>query len=211
MQPDYGAPAPQPPQPAQSNYDFITNPQQYKPKRSLPTGGSKLSRILVVAVGLIILIIAFTVIKGLVSGGGNKAALLHVAQNQQELIHLSTAAAQLQTISADNKNFALTTQLVLTSQKGQLLAYLKQQKQKIDVKQLNLKVSATLDTQLANAAASSTYDATFADVMKSQLIAYQSALKVAYSQTAGANGRKLLNEDYTSARLLLQQLSPASQ
>jgi hypothetical protein len=203
QQPSYGAP--QPPV-AQPNYDFIVNPQPALRKIPL-AGGSMLSRILVVGVGLIVLIIAFSIIKGLVSGGGNSAALLHVAQDQQAILHLTTAAAQQQGISGTNLNFAVTSNLVITSEKSQLLSYVTKQHQKISQKQLILKVKSSLDTQLTNAAAASTYDLTFQDIMKSQLADYQSALKFAYKQTTGVNGRKLLTADYNSAVLLTQQLS----
>ncbi len=202
MQPQYGAPAP-----IQPNYDFIVNPQQ--PPRRGPSfgGGSLLSRILIVGGGLILLIIVFSIIKGLLSGGGNQAAMLHVAQDQQEIKHLTTAALLVPSISATNKNFAITANLVMTSQKSQLLKYLAIQHQKISLKQLDLKVSPTLDTQLATAAAASTYDSTFKDVMNSQLTDYLAALKLAYQQTKGTHGRQLLQDDYKSAVLLQQQLT----
>jgi hypothetical protein len=203
QQPNYGAPQPPVGQP---NYDFIVNPQGAPHKLPL-AGGSMLSRILVVGVGLIVLIVAFSIIKGLISGGGNSAALLHVAQDQQAILHLTTAAAQQQGISSTNLNFAVTSNLVITSEKSQLLGYVTKQHQKISKKQLILKVKPALDTQLATAAAASTYDLTFQDIMKSQLDDYQSALKFAYKQTNGAIGRKLLTDDYNSAVLLTRQLS----
>lgn len=206
QQPSYGAPEPPVVQP---NYDFIVNPQA-APRKLPLRGGSMLSRILVVGVGLIVLIVAFTIIKGLISGGGNSAALLHVAQDQQAILHLTTAAAQQQGISNTNLNFAVTSNLVITSEKSELLSYVSKQHQKISRKQLILKVKPSLDTQLTNAAAASTYDTTFQDIMKSQLADYQSALKLAYKETTGANGRKLLTADYNSAVLLTQQLTAAN-
>lgn len=203
QQPSYGAPQPPVVQP---NYDFIVNPQP-TPRKLPLAGGSMLGRILVVGVGLIVLIIAFSIIKGLISGGSNSAALLHVAQDQEAILHLTTAAAQQQGISSTNLNFAVTSNLVITSEKTQLLSYATKLHQKISIKQLILKVKPSLDTQLANAAAASTYDLTFQDIMKSQLADYQSALKFAYNQTTGVNGRKLLTDDYNSAVLLTQQLS----
>ncbi len=203
QQPSYGAPQPPVVQP---NYDFIVNPQP-TPRKLPLAGGSMLGRILVVGVGLIVLIIAFSIIKGLISGGSNSAALLHVAQDQEAILHLTTAATQQQGISGTNLNFAVTSNLVIASEKTQLLSYATKLHQKISKKQLILKVKPSLDTQLANAAAASTYDLTFQDIMKSQLADYQSALKFAYNQTTGVNGRKLLTDDYNSAVLLTQQLS----
>jgi len=166
------------------------------------------SRVLVVGIGLVVLIILFVFIKGLLSGGGNKEAMLHVVQDQQEIIHLTKGAGQQQTISEANKNFAVTAQLSITSQQSQLKKYLiKQEHLKLNLKDINLKVSSTLDTNLANAAAASTYDSTFRDIMKAQLANYKTALSIAYKQTPGPNGQKLLKDDYTSASLLLEQLT----
>lgn len=204
QQPVYGAPAPPPIQP---DYDFIINPEQPGRRRPSLGGGSMLSRILIVGVGLIILITAFSIIKGVLGGGGNKAAMLHVAQDQQEIIHLTTPAIQIPNISTANKDFAVSANLVVTSQQSQLVTYLQKQHQKIPLSQLNLKVSPTLDTSLKMAAASSTYDQTFKDIMNSQLTDYESALKLAYSQTTGPIGRTLIKEAYNSATLLQQQLT----
>ena len=168
-----------------------------------------IKRILIVGVGLIVLIIAFVIIKGLVSGGGNSAAMLIVVQDQQELIHLSTAAAIQPNISSSNKNFALTTQLVITSEQSQLRTYLAKQGQKITLKQRNLKISSAIDSQLTSAITSNSYDTTFQSVMKSQLTNYATALQVAYKQSPGTNARKLLTSQYNSAVLLQQQLSTA--
>lgn len=196
-----------PPQPpvVQPNYDFITNPGQ--PRRAPVLGGNSMrTRVLIVAVGLIILIIAFTIVKGLLTGGGNKAAMLVVAQDQQALIHLSTGASTQTAISTSNKNSATTTKAVLTSQQSQLLIYLKKQKQSVPEAKLGLKISSRVDKQLADALASSTYDTTYHDVVKSQLTDYGLAIQAAYKVTPGPIARKLLDAEYNSAVLLQKQL-----
>ena len=166
-----------------------------------------LSRTLIVGAGLVILLIAFVIIKSILVGGGNGAALLTVAQDQQAIVHLTTSASQQPGISSDNLNFAVTSRLVILSQQQQLLTYAKKQSQKISPKQLALKVKPSIDAQLVTAAAATTYDSTFDNIMKSQLTDYQSALQLAYKQTKGTNGRNLLSTEYSSATLLLQQLS----
>jgi hypothetical protein len=206
QQPYYGPPAaPQPTQ--QPNYDFIVNPNQPVHNRSVGGPSSMIGRILVVGGGLIVLIIAFVIIKGLLSGGGNAAAMLGVVQDQQELIHLASGAAMQQTISTTNKNFAITTQLAITSEQTQLLTYLAAQHQKISMTQQSLKISSATDTELTNSLAASTYDQTFQQVLQSELTNYGSALKLAYKQTSGPKGRKLLTDEYKTASLLQQQLA----
>lgn len=202
QQPYYGPPQPTAVQP---NYDFITNPGQ--PRRAPALGGGSMrNRILIVAVGLIVLITAFTIVKGVVGGGGNKAAMLVVVQNQQALIHLSTDAAAQTAISTINKNSATTTKAVLTSQQAQLLTYLKKQKQTVPEAKIGLKISSRVDKQLTDALASSTYDTTYHDVIKSQLTDYGLAIRAAYRVSPGLNARNLLNAEYDSVVLLQKQL-----
>lgn len=193
----------------QPNYDFITNPS-LPPKRTPSIGGSMLSRILITGVGLLILLILFIFIKGIVTGGGNKAAMLNVVQYQQQIIHVTTVAGQEQSISAANKTAVVSTGLVITSQQAELLQYLSSTGQKITLKQKNLKVSTKLDKQLTDSLASGTYDSTLQSILSSELTNYSSALKLATAQTGGPKGKKLLNNDYTSANLLLTQLQQAS-
>lgn len=82
---------------------------------------------------------------------------------------------------------------------------------KVKTKTLGLKINTMTDQQLTAAATNSTYDATFKQIMQTQLTDYQTAIKQAYQQTAGAKGRKLLNDDYKASQLLLTQLnSPSS-
>ena len=202
QQPYYGPPQPPVVQP---NYDFITNPSQ--PGRApVLGGGSMRKRILVVAAGLVILLVAFSIIKSILSSGGNEAALLLVAQDQQALIHITTGAGAQPAIAIANKNSATTTKAVLTSQQSQLLSYLKKHKQTVFEVKLGLKISPRVDKQLADALASSTYDTTYHDIIKSQLTDYGLAIKAAYRATTGPNARKLLNAEYDSAVLLQKQL-----
>lgn len=205
MQPQQPYQVPPPQQPA-PNYDFILSPAA-PPKRRPLGGGSMLSRLLLVGGILVVLMIVFVVIKNLASGPSNYPVLLTVAQDQQELIHLSTAAGQQQTLATAAKNFATTAQFGLTSQQAQFTDYLKKNGHHVPAKTLNLKISKTTDDQLAAAASAGTYGQTFKEVMQSQLTTYSQDLKRAYAQTTGRKGRQLLSNDYDAAQLLLQQLS----
>lgn len=204
----------QPPSAAQPQaYDFIINPEKPPTKRTLlPGGNSLLMRVVVVAAGFIILIVAFNVIKALVSGPSNLPSMVTVAQDQQELIHIATAANQQQSnLSISNKNFVATAQISLTSAQSQLLTYLKTNGKKVSPKILNLKISTTTDAQLAASQTAATYDQTLHDIMKTKLTSYKNDLRHSYQLTKGKKGRALLSSDYDQAQLLLVQLdSPAS-
>ena len=207
QQPYYG-----PPQPSGSPYDFIVNPG-VAPKRSrLPGGNSVLARSLLVLGGILVLLVIFIVVKNLLLVDSTNTPLLVAAvSQQQELIHLSSKAVLEPTIEPTTKNFALTTQLTLTSQQQQLLAYLKGQGHKIAPKQLANQVSLATDQQLAAAASASTYDATFRQIMQTDLTTYKQTLQQAFAKTSGDAGRTLINKDYDSAQLLLQQLNPTKE
>lgn len=204
------SPAP-PPQPHE--YEFIVNPN--KPSRRnlnlMPTGASLPVRVAVIGGGLFALLVIFLIIKGLLSGGGNTQALITVAQDQQQMIHLATNAGQQTGLSITNQNFAVTAQTTLTSAQTQLVTYLKTNGHKVGAKTLSLKVSTNLDQELTTAAGNSTYDSTFRETMQTQLNDYQQALRTAYQQTKGPKGRKLLSDQFKGAQLLKQQLNaPAS-
>lgn len=194
-------------------YEFITNPGQPPRRRFnlLPSGAGLPLRIAIVGGALLVLLILFVIIKGLVSGGGNTDALVNVARQQQQIIHLVDNTDQQQTpLSAANQNFAVTAQATLTSAQSQLVTYLANNGHKVKPKTLELTVSATLDEQLKTAAGNSTYNATFKEIMQNQLQDYQQALRTAYAQTSGPKGRKLLSDQFNGSKLLLQQLNQPS-
>ena len=206
QQPNYG-----PSQPGANPYDFIVNPGAVPSRSRLPGGNSVISRLLIVVGGIFILLIIFMVVKNLVLVDSTNAPLLISAANQQqELIHLSGKAILEPTLEATTKNFALTTQLTLVSQQQQLLVYLQNQGHKITPKQLVAQVSLATDQQLAASVAASTYDSTFRQIMQTKLTSYKQTLQQAYTKTSGSAGRALINKDYASSQLLLQQLNPAT-
>ena len=211
-------PADVPPAQQGPNYNFIMEPPKPERRSLLPTNSGPAIRIALILGGVLVVFVIFAVIKSLLfSSGGNKQALITVAQDQQAIIHIVTNATtgtqgqQPAVLSASNQSFAITTQLKINSAQTQLLTYLKANHVKASTKVLGLKVDAATDQQLSAAAANSTYDSTFQQVMQAKLNDYQSALDAAYKQTSGPNGRKLIKQEFQGAQLLLTQLnSPAS-
>jgi hypothetical protein len=211
-------PAPEQPsaqQPQQQPYDFIMNPEQPQaPKQKLPglsPNSSLLQRLLLLGGGLVVLIIIIAIARSLLSPGTDYTGYVSVAQQQQELLHILSPEddTTFQNLSANNQNFVATASLSLSSAQSQLIQYLGRNGQKVETKQLNLKLNAQTDQQLANAATAGTYDQTFSDVMKSELEQYVNTLVTTYKQATGKNGRALLNDQYCQAQLLRKQLDPA--
>jgi hypothetical protein len=204
---------PQPPaNPPGSPYDFMTmNPEKPSRKFSLPGGSSLASRALVIGGGLLMLFIIFAILKSLFGSGSDFTPFISVAQDQQELVHLTTAATQQQGISTASQNFAATTQLTIGSAQANLIKYLATNHKKVSSKVLILKVSASTDSQLQAAIAATTYDETFQQVMKNELGTYMKDMQQVYNQTKGKKGRTLLRTDYQQAQLLLTQLNEPRQ
>lgn len=206
QQPPYGA------QPNSDPYDFIVNPGTAPRRSLLPGGGSVVGRVVIIVGSALLLLILFVIVKNLLLvDTTNTPLLFNIAGQQQELIHLTNKATAAPLLEGTTNNFALTSQLALTSQQQQLLTYLKTNGHKLAAKELNLQISAITDQQLAASVAASTYDATFRQVMQTKLTTYEQTLQQAYAKTTGPEGRILLKSAYTTAQLLLQQLKPLGQ
>ena len=206
--PSYGPPtqAPASTDPT-STYDFIMNPEQPKRPSVFNFGGSSAGlRIALVVGGLFLLLILFIGFKNVLAGSNKSIpSLVGVVQDQQELSHLAADGAQ-NASSGNLKNFAVTAQASLQSEKSDLLTYLLNNHRKVSVKEQNLKVSKSTDDQLSTALTTSSYDPTFKQIMQTKLSSYKQDLSAAYNQTKGPKGKALLKADYDSTSLLLKQL-----
>lgn len=197
----------QPQQPQPNNYDFIMNPAT--PSRPPLLGGNALlKRLLIVLGGLFILAIIAAVLAQVLgggSGGFNKTAMLGIAQDQTQIIHLATDGVDNSTTAA-NKNFSISAQLSITSQQTDFLKYTASHGLKPKAKALALKQNADVDTQLTSAKSSSTYDSTYSTVMKDALNTYKTDLTSAYDK-ADSQGKAILKANFDAANLLLTQLT----
>lgn len=207
MPPDYPQQTP-PSHPA--SYDFIMNPAAPPKKPLLPSGSNLAVRIGLVAGGLLVLLILFSIVKSLVVQSPDLTGFVVIAQDQQELIHLvsNTASNGQSGLSSNNKNLAATAQLSLSSNQSRVLQYLAANHKKVRSKDLNLKLSSTLDNQLANAQTAGTYDSTFQSIIASQLKTYISDLSSTYRSSSAKQqkGRALLKSLYAQASLLQNQV-----
>jgi len=181
---------------------------------SLPGANASLPiRILLGTAGVVALLIIFVILKGFFGGGPDLTAFVTVAQDQQELLHLTgnIPQEQQQGLSVASQNFAATAQAAVNSSQAALIQYIANNGTKIKTKDLNRKVSSSVDNQLQAAIAASTYDQTFQQIMQAQLTTYMHDLSRAYDQTKGPKGRALLSGDYKQAQLLTTQLTQSGQ
>lgn len=194
--------------PTQQLYDFIVNPEPAPRESRIPGGNSKIVRIMIVLGGLLILFVLFSFVKGLIGGGSNTPYLLKVTQDQQQLIHLTTNASKENSLSEENANFAITTNLSIASSQTELITYMAKNGKKIKKKELLLMIDPQTDAQLTASVASNSYNQTFREVMKQSLNTYMSDLQRAFAKTKGKNGQALLTTNYDQAKLLLTKLEP---
>ncbi|HVS58403.1 MAG TPA: hypothetical protein VHD60_01540 [Candidatus Saccharimonadales bacterium] len=218
QQPYYGPPqmpasAPSPTPQGQDPYGFIMDPGK-PPRRGLGSllgGGAPKQRLVLlggtIAVVLILIIIVASALSG---GGGNSAPYIKVAQDQTEIARVAGLATHQQTgIAQATQNFALTTQLSLTSDRQQLVSYLQKHGVKVSDKTLTALQNSQTDQQLSAALDTNSYDSTFLGLMKTDLGKYQTTLKTAYAASNSATTRQLLNDEYANTTLLLKQLATA--
>lgn len=207
-----------PPLPVASNdghtghnpYDFIMNPNSAKPIRGGALGGDVfLKRIGLLVGGVVVIFIIGAILFSKLAPKGNVADMTSVAQRQQEIIRIATAAI-LQANSQDAKNFVTNVQVTVTSSQQQLLAYMTANGIKVSTTVLGLDKSSQTDTLLANAASANNYDSTVTQNLTQQLQNYESLLQTAYHNTSGKNGRALLQSDFSGANLLIKQAKTLS-
>jgi hypothetical protein len=205
-QPDPGTTPSQP----QPDYSFIMNPDKPPRKPLFPGGRSVIGRLALVLIGLFIILIVFVVIRGFFSNNTNMEMFVSLAQKQQEIIHLTTNAAEQDDLPETTRNFVVTAQLSLSSTQKELLTYMDSNGSGINTKLLNQTVNAGLDEELAAAVSNSSYDRVFREILKEQLVDYQQALERTFDNTDGPNGQKILEDAFQESELLLKLLDGKS-
>lgn len=190
----------------QSQYDFIFNSAKPPKAPGFFSSGSMLKRALIFGGGLVLLLLIFSFAMSLISQGGKAKTgpLLAVEQEQTELIRVSTAGSTTAT-QENARALAYAVQLSISSANNQLNTYVSSNKLKINPKLLGAKYSASTDTELKDAQANSTYDATLVNVLRTDLNEYAQSLKTAYAANPGPKGRQLLSDQFNGSQLLLQQ------
>jgi ribulose bisphosphate carboxylase small subunit len=195
----------------QANYDFIFEDKK-KPKRSLlPGGGSQTMRIILVATGALALLVIIIVFLSLLSGSskGTTEALASLTAEQTEIVRVSGIGIT-KARDSEAKNLAITTELSVETSQQQIIALLKKQGHKLGTKELNLKRSASTDTQLTAAATANTFDDTFIKVMTDELTTYRTHLKSAYDASKSKNEKSILADAYNGVNQILKGLPAQS-
>lgn len=199
-QPGSGAPQPQP------DYSFIMNPEKPPRKSWLPGGQSVIGRVLIALVGLLLIMVVFVVAKGLFGSSSDMSGFISLAQRQQEIIHLTTNAKEVEGLPENTKNFIVTADLSLANTQKDFLTYLSNNGTKVDIKVLNQTVNAQVDSELETAKGNGRYDEVFRAAVSEELNSYRQALQNTYNSTSGPKGKELLSSAFDESQLLLQLL-----
>ena len=206
----------QPQQPYTNPYEFITNPQKSSRPPLMSFSGGRGNgtgmRIAVFGIGIVLLIVIMATIGTLMKGPSNVPNMKVVAEDQAEIIRVTTLATQDQSNDISQNTtlyFAMNTNLTVSSAQQKMLAFLAAHGSKLSTATLALKTNSQTTQALAAAAASSTYDTTFLTAMQGDMNTYMSDLKVAYASSKNPQEQQLLKGDYQSAQLLNQELTSA--
>jgi len=195
-------------------YDFIVNPNTSthpgSGMGSLFGGNAFLMRIAVLVGGAVVLIIVATLVISALTPKGDKPGLISIAQRQQEIVRVATAAGQ-QTTSQDAKNFIANVQMSVSSDQYKTLGYLTTHGTKLGGKALALDQSTTTDSQLADAATANNYDSAVTENLSQQLQVYQNLLSSTFSDTNSKTAQALLQGEYNNAGTLIKQAKALEQ
>jgi hypothetical protein len=195
----------QPSQPQSNPYDFIVNPLK-PPKKSMFAGASFGLKVALLVGGAVFIIIVLAVLfSSVFKNEGNVPFLTAVAQDQAEIIRVTTKA-NTQAVSADSKGFSETVSLSVGTDQQKLLTFLTTSGVKLSTKTLGLGLKASTDQSLAAATQASNYDETFGNIMQNYLTDYANDLKAAFGNTQNGTEKSLLSDQYQDSQLLLQQL-----
>lgn len=187
-------------QPVQPNpYEFITNPGQQKPVG----GGSTKSRIIVVAVGIVLLLVIGLGVSTLLSSAGKAAeqSLKDIVAEQEEIIRISETGAK-DALSVETRSFAMTVLASVQTDQQKISKLVKLKPEERRAKQ-----SSKTDEALTAAKANNRYDEVLTETLITRIGSYRTALKTAYDSTKAGKTRTTLSDTFDSASALLPRES----
>lgn len=209
MQPNQPYSPPQPQQaPEQNPYDFIMNSGE-PPKKSplgLPSGNSKLQRILIVGGGIVVLIIIGVLLLSIVTAGSksNTEQLLSLAKTQTELIRVADLVVKEPSVRNESTRIlAINTSVSVNSTKQQVVSMITKSGKKADPKQLALSKNTKTDASLESALQNNQYDEVATEILTTELKNYRLQLKTSYDAVSSKQDKQILSDAFKGTSLLL--------
>lgn len=206
MQPEQ----PIPPAGGENPYDFILAGPPKPKKKLIPGGdGSFKQRIILVIGAAFGLMLILYVIFGLILGGSGSTGLVNIAQQQSEIIRISTAGST-QVRDAPTANFTQNVLLTTTSAQQQTISFLDKNGKKLKEKDLGLLKSSKTDQDLATAEQNGKYDSALLEVLVAQLKDYQASLSDNFKSSGSQKQKVLVESFYKQVTDLLANQPPAA-
>lgn len=189
--------------PQQNPYDFILNPSQ-PPKKQLFGGGSMKSRIIIVAVGLILLMIIGAIISSLIANAnkGPTEQLKSIVAQQQEIIRIANSGTD-SALTSTGRSFAATVKMSIQTDQKNLRDQLSTTGIGLKPEELSSKRNSKTDEALKAAADNNRYDEELIDALSKMLNTYAKDLKSAFDATKNQDTKQVLSDAYSSAVTIL--------
>lgn len=164
---------------------------------------------LAIIVGLIGAIVLIILISTLLGNNTSAGGLITIAQEQNELIRVSTEATGNASLQG-TQNLIANIELSITTEQQDLLAYLKSIGKEPSQSTLALTKNSATDSALTTAQTNGNYDSTFMTIIRGELRAYSIALKQTFASTTNTAQRQLINNDYKAANILIAEANSTS-
>jgi hypothetical protein len=176
-------PEQQNPAPGQNPYDFIMNPQ--KPQRdpiSLFTGGNMIKRAIIAVVGLIVLIVLYSIVSGFLNGASSDQInrLISIARTESEITRVTGAVNMTKLNDRNVINYATTAKLSAQSSSHEILAVLAARGKKVKTTDIST-VDLGNDAALKQGEENGRYDQAMKQLLDKLLARYQQQLAAAYT------------------------------
>ncbi len=187
-------------------YDFIMNQgggqAPYNPSAG---GNSQKKRIIIVAVGVLLLVTVGAILMSFLSnaGKGDTERLLTVVKQQQELIRIAEMANE-KAREPFTQSLSVITQLTLLSDQKKLQELAKKQGAKFDAAKLAKTKDAKNDELLTSADQNNRFDVVFTQLMYEKLAEHQKALEAIGRTLDIQKDKQTVEEIYNSVGLITE-------
>jgi hypothetical protein len=193
------------PQSPNPNFDFMLNNDQ-APKKHLPLPSVNLPKPAKIVLGVVAVIFVLIIASSLLSGkgGGNNQPIVDAIARDQEILRVTNLVqTRLKLQDPQTQAAAATAATMLTSEKIELVSYLKQNHTIVSPAQVAADIDKTTDSSLQTASQNNGLDTAYISYLKASLAKYQADLQAAYKST-GPTGKKLLSNAFKSNAELLK-------
>ncbi|HSX16700.1 MAG TPA: hypothetical protein VLH86_01205 [Patescibacteria group bacterium] len=196
---------PLPPNGPMDPYGFIVDPPKKPKLKGVGISSNPfIVKIVFILGGVVVLMIVAAIAINIFFGSKtNIQDIVDITAVEQEIIRVGAQGATASSESV--KDAAINTQASLVTEQQNWIKFLAKRSHKVESKQLVVKKNLDTDKRLTQAQQTSTFDITFTQIMRSQLEAYSTQLKNAYTNATNTEEKKLLASNYHDVQLLLEQ------